>query len=73
MAMLKKTIISHNTAFGDIITNTFCAHIFYEKTYLVIHVYYCNAKIVHIHKYFVSKLVVLLCKNEECYVLFAED
>ena len=29
----------------------FCAHIFNEKTYLAIHVYYCNAKIVHIHTY----------------------
>ena len=51
-------------SFGDIITNTgiklSSVHIFYDKTYWQ---YYCNAKIVQIHKYiFVSKLVILLCK-----------
>ena len=45
-----KTIISHNTAFGDIITNTGnCLLCIYFMIKLICQ-YYCNAKIVHIHK-----------------------
>ena len=77
-----KTIISHNTAFGDIITNTKLSsvHIYLMKKR--IWQYYRNAKIVYIHKYtsihllanwwyrYTKMWVLCYLQTIRCYVIY---